>query len=139
MKQSGAVEACWAHNPEVRRSKLRSAIHLTRYSCTDMGGILLERSVFVGITDPNSAYLGFVPLSIPGNVEGRPALLVLLVRLRPLVEQDGGDVGVAVERRQVERSPAPVVRVDVDAVLQQRAYRVGLTVPAYELQHCNSN
>ena len=25
-KQSGAVEACWAHNPEVRRSKLRSAI-----------------------------------------------------------------------------------------------------------------
>ena len=26
MKQSGAVEACWAHNPEVRRSKLRSAM-----------------------------------------------------------------------------------------------------------------
>ena len=25
MEQSGAVEACWAHNPEVRRSKLRSA------------------------------------------------------------------------------------------------------------------
>ena len=25
-EQSGAVEACWAHNPEVRRSKLRSAI-----------------------------------------------------------------------------------------------------------------
>ena len=25
LKQSGAVEACWAHNPEVRRSKLRSA------------------------------------------------------------------------------------------------------------------
>ena len=25
VKQSGAVEACWAHNPEVRRSKLRSA------------------------------------------------------------------------------------------------------------------
>ena len=24
-KQSGAAEACWAHNPEVRRSKLRSA------------------------------------------------------------------------------------------------------------------
>ena len=24
-EQSGAVEACWAHNPEVRRSKLRSA------------------------------------------------------------------------------------------------------------------
>ena len=24
-QQSGAVEACWAHNPEVRRSKLRSA------------------------------------------------------------------------------------------------------------------
>ena len=27
MQQSGAVEACWAHNPEVRRSKLRSAMH----------------------------------------------------------------------------------------------------------------
>ena len=25
LEQSGAVEACWAHNPEVRRSKLRSA------------------------------------------------------------------------------------------------------------------
>ena len=24
-EQSGAVEACWAHNPEDRRSKLRSA------------------------------------------------------------------------------------------------------------------
>ena len=24
-KQSGAVEACWAHNPEVRGSKPRSA------------------------------------------------------------------------------------------------------------------
>ena len=24
-QQSGAAEACWAHNPEVRRSKLRSA------------------------------------------------------------------------------------------------------------------
>ena len=27
-QQSGAVEACWAHNPEVRRSKLRSANQL---------------------------------------------------------------------------------------------------------------
>ena len=26
-EQSGAVEACWAHNPEVRGSKPRSAIH----------------------------------------------------------------------------------------------------------------
>ena len=25
VKQSGAVEACWAHNPEVDRSKLSSA------------------------------------------------------------------------------------------------------------------
>ena len=25
MEQSGAVEACWAHNPEVRGSKPRSA------------------------------------------------------------------------------------------------------------------
>ena len=28
MKQSGAVEACWAHNPEVRGSKPRSARNL---------------------------------------------------------------------------------------------------------------
>ena len=28
VQQSGAVEACWAHNPEVRRSKLRSAIYI---------------------------------------------------------------------------------------------------------------
>ena len=28
-KQSGAVEACWAHNPEVRRSKLRSATNFS--------------------------------------------------------------------------------------------------------------
>ena len=28
VKQSGAVEACWAHNPEVRGSKPRSAIFL---------------------------------------------------------------------------------------------------------------
>ena len=27
-QQSGAVEACWAHNPEVRGSKPRSAKHL---------------------------------------------------------------------------------------------------------------
>ena len=27
VKQSGAVEACWAHNPEVRGSKPRSAKH----------------------------------------------------------------------------------------------------------------
>ncbi|KAK4017878.1 hypothetical protein OUZ56_033828 [Daphnia magna] len=25
-QQSGAAEACWAHNPEVRRSKLRFAM-----------------------------------------------------------------------------------------------------------------
>ena len=66
---------------------------------------------------------------LPGNVKGSPALLVLPGGLRPLVEQDGGDVGVAVERRQVQRRPAPVVRVDVDAVLQQRADCVGLPVP----------
>ena len=66
---------------------------------------------------------------LPGNVEWSPAFLVLLGGLRPLVEQDGGDVGVAVERRQVEGRPAPVVRVDVDAVLEQRADGVGLTVP----------
>ena len=27
VEQSGAVEACWAHNPEVRGSKPRSANH----------------------------------------------------------------------------------------------------------------
>ena len=32
VKQSGAVEACWAHNPEVRRSKLRSAMFFFRKS-----------------------------------------------------------------------------------------------------------
>ena len=31
-KQSGAVEACWAHNPEVRRSKPRSANLFISYS-----------------------------------------------------------------------------------------------------------
>ena len=66
---------------------------------------------------------------LPGNVKGRPALLVLPGGLRPLVEQDGGDVGVSVERRQVQRRPAPVVRIDVDAVLQQSADGVGLAVP----------
>ena len=30
-QQSGAVEACWAHNPEVRRSKLRSARNIFFY------------------------------------------------------------------------------------------------------------
>ena len=39
-QQSGAVEACWAHNPEVRRSKLRSAnqlfllFFLLRFGCS---------------------------------------------------------------------------------------------------------
>ena len=32
-QQSGAVEACWAHNPEVRRSKLRSAIIFSTLQC----------------------------------------------------------------------------------------------------------
>ena len=36
---------------------------------------------------------------------------------------------MAVERRQVEGRPTPVVRVDVDAVLEQRADGVGLPVP----------
>ena len=31
LKQSGAAEACWAHNPEVRRSKLRSARQMFDY------------------------------------------------------------------------------------------------------------
>ena len=32
-KQSGAAEACWAHNPEFRRSKLRSATHMFFWWC----------------------------------------------------------------------------------------------------------
>ena len=65
----------------------------------------------------------------PCNVERRPALLVLLGGVSAFVEQDGRDVGVAIERGQVQRRPAPVVRVDVDAVLEQRADCVGLPVP----------
>ena len=55
--------------------------------------------------------------------------MVLLGGVGALVEQDGRDVGVSVERGQVQRRPAPVVRVDVDAVLEQRADCVGLPVP----------
>ena len=32
-QQSGAVEACWAHNPEVRGSKPRSAIFFLCAEC----------------------------------------------------------------------------------------------------------
>ena len=35
-KQSGAVEACWAHNPEVRGSKPRSAMFIFQSSATDV-------------------------------------------------------------------------------------------------------
>ena len=68
-------------------------------------------------------------LFLPGNVKRGPAFLVLLGGLRSLVEQDGSDVGVAVERCQVQGRPAPVVSVDVDAVLEQRADGVRLPVP----------
>ncbi len=34
VEQSGAVEACWAHNPEVRGSKPRSAKHFFSESVT---------------------------------------------------------------------------------------------------------
>ena len=43
-EQSGAVEACWAHNPEVRRSKLRSAIIFT-IDMAKFAQFLLEGSV----------------------------------------------------------------------------------------------
>ena len=43
-EQSGAVEACWAHNPEVRRSKLRSAKIFT-IDIAKFGQFLLEGSV----------------------------------------------------------------------------------------------
>ena len=76
------------------------------------------------------------PRASPCNVERRPALLVLLGGVGALVEQDGRDVGVAVERGQVQRRPAPVVRVDVDTVLEQRADCVGLAVPASTTVTC---
>ncbi len=53
-KQSGAVEACWAHNPEVRRSKLRSAntfffIHLSSFHMLSVENMTIQSSCFAHI------------------------------------------------------------------------------------------
>ncbi|KAG8232998.1 hypothetical protein J437_LFUL013662, partial [Ladona fulva] len=58
-KQSGAVEACWAHNPEVRGSKPRSAILFisffnSRVAQWKRAGPITQRSV-----DRNHALLTF--------------------------------------------------------------------------------
>ena len=42
-KQSGAVEACWAHNPEVRGSKPRSVMfHFSYLTLTNIVGLFPE-------------------------------------------------------------------------------------------------
>ncbi len=64
----------------------------------------------------------------PGNVQRRLAVTVGHGTIGSFVEQDGHNVCVAVERGQLERSPAFVVRVNVDPVLQQRADGVRLAV-----------
>ena len=43
-KQSGAVEACWAHNPEVCRSKLRSA-NILEYISDNIDFICLKINI----------------------------------------------------------------------------------------------
>ena len=53
-KQSGAAEACWAHNPEVRRSKLRSA-NIFNSSLTK--AILIERGDLSYIPKENIVYI----------------------------------------------------------------------------------
>ena len=53
-KQSGAVEACWAHNPEVRRSKLRSA----KYFCYNNQVPLAQR---IARWTSNPKVLGSIP------------------------------------------------------------------------------
>ncbi len=42
IEQSGAVEACWAHNPEVRGSKPRSAIIFFSTIVTDLYVTVLQ-------------------------------------------------------------------------------------------------
>ena len=44
-QQSGAVEACWAHNPEVRRSKLRSAKYQLFFFCYILGFFFITPTV----------------------------------------------------------------------------------------------
>ena len=49
VQQSGAVEACWAHNPEVRRSKLRSANMLWT-----------KHDIALGTVRPDAAYVEWI-------------------------------------------------------------------------------
>ena len=55
VEQSGAVEACWAHNPEVRRSKLRSAtVSVFCHGCIhgDATGGMISEVKFNGMAEP---------------------------------------------------------------------------------------
>ena len=47
VEQSGAVEACWAHNPEVRRSKLRSAKYIFQTFSHSLENVMLLNSLDV--------------------------------------------------------------------------------------------
>ena len=49
VQQSGAVEACWAHNPEVRRSKLRSA-----------NMFWTKHDIALGTVRPDAAYVEWI-------------------------------------------------------------------------------
>jgi hypothetical protein len=73
-------------------------------------------------------------LLLARNVQWGLSVLVGRLCLCALVEQDGRDVGVAVESGQVQRSPTAVVGVDVDAVLEQGADCVGLAVADGEVK-----
>jgi hypothetical protein len=64
----------------------------------------------------------------PRNIQRCAPIAVGDRTVRALVEQDGHDVRVAVEGGQLERGPALVVRVNMDAVLQQGADGVRLAV-----------
>ena len=46
-KQSGAVEACWAHNPKVDRSKLSSAMYLVLAQLVERGIVVVIYSIFL--------------------------------------------------------------------------------------------
>ena len=46
-KQGGAVEACWAHNPKVDRSKLSSAMCLVLAQLAERGIVVVIYSIFL--------------------------------------------------------------------------------------------
>ncbi len=55
-KQSGAVEACWAHNPEVSGSKPRSAIYDYYFSFFQFKNRSREVNLFLRATFRNTSY-----------------------------------------------------------------------------------